>query len=215
MNGAGDAAVFVEQGITLSWGELRQRADDLAAALLAIGIRRGNRVAIWSPNRVEWLITQFGTARIGAILVNINPAYRTHELEYALNKVRARVLIMAPSLKSSDYVAMMQELAPELNRPPTADQMLDAERLPSLKHVVVLSPIQAGTDQQLPRAAISWEQLLAGAGLAHRNRLDDLTNALDPDDPINIQFTSGTTGRPKRAPVLVPQWCSPASRLIP
>jgi fatty-acyl-CoA synthase len=112
-NGAGDAAVFAN-GLRLSWYDLRRRSDDVAAGLLALGVKRGDRVGIWAPNRAEWLYAQFGTARIGAILVNINPAYQRSELEYALNKVQCKVLIMARALKSSDYLAMVRALAPEI-----------------------------------------------------------------------------------------------------
>ena len=95
---------------------MQRESDDVAAALLALGIRRGNRVGIWAPNRSEWLLAQFGTARIGAVLVNINPAYQSAELEYALNKVRCRALIMARGHKASDYLATLRTVAPELDR---------------------------------------------------------------------------------------------------
>ena len=94
-HGSHDAVIFAKDREHLSWHDLKRRSDEVAAGLLALGIQRGDRVSIWAPNCVEWLLTQFGTARIGAILVNINPAYRTSELEYALNKVQCRVLIMA------------------------------------------------------------------------------------------------------------------------
>ena len=120
-HGGGTAAIFVASGSSLSWYDLRERSDEVAAALLALGVKRGDRVGIWAPNREEWLFTQFGTARIGAILVNINPAYQMSELEYALNKVACRVLIMARALKSNDYVEHdCASLRPEIDQPAKA-----------------------------------------------------------------------------------------------
>src|ERR1700674_5813663 len=114
-HGAADAAIFGSTRLTLSWYDLRKRADDVAAGLLALGIGRGDRVGIWAPNRAEWLYAQFGTARIGAILVNINPAYRASELEHALDTVECKALVMARGVRSSDYVGMIRALAPEID----------------------------------------------------------------------------------------------------
>jgi len=184
------AAIFADAHLRLSWYDLRARADDVAAGLLALGIGRGDRVGIWAPNRAEWLYVQFGTARIGAILVNINPAYRASELEHALNKVGCKALVLARRHKSSDYVDMLRTLAPELD---DGAGTLRAARLPHLRHVVVLG------EGPLPRAARSFAALVSLAGPGHRSRLEALSAALDPDGAINIQFTSGTTGSPKGA----------------
>ena len=189
-HGGRTAAIFAASGERLSWYDLRERANDVAAGLLALGIGRGDRVGIWAPNRAEWLYTQFGTARIGAILVNINPAYRASELEYALNKVGCKALIMAPRHRSSDYVAMLRTVAPEIDAEATS---VEAAKLLRLKHVVILD------DGPHPRGAQSFARLASLAGPGHRSRLDALSAALDPDDAINIQFTSGTTGSPKGA----------------
>jgi fatty-acyl-CoA synthase len=191
-HGSRDAAIFEAEGVRLSWYDLKAKADELSAGLLALGLRRGNRVGIWAPNRHEWLITQFATARIGLILVNINPAYRKTELEYALNKVGCRALVMARRFKSSDYLGMLGEIAPEVHLK-GASEVLDSARLPALKHVVLLG------DEPVPPRCLSYRQVLSLGGPAQRARLDALTVALDPDDAINIQFTSGTTGSPKGA----------------
>jgi len=191
-HGARDAAIFDAENLRLSWYDLQRRTDEMAAGLLALGLRRGNRVGIWAPNRHEWLITQFATARVGLVLVNINPAYRTSELEYALQKVGCRALVLARRYRTSDYLGMLGEIAPEIHLQ-GASEVLDSVRLPELKHVVVLG------DEPVPPRCLSYRRLLALAGPAQRTRLETLSAALDPDDAINIQFTSGTTGAPKGA----------------
>ena len=132
-----EAVVFPAQSIRWSWSEFASEVDRLAAGLMRLEVEKGDRVGIWSPNRVEWLLTQFATARIGAVLVCINPAYRVYELEYALNKVGCKALILAERFKSSDYVGMIRSLAPELEN--SAPGKLAAAKVPQLRHVVVMS----------------------------------------------------------------------------
>lgn len=186
-NPEGDAVAFREQGIRWTWREFADQVDRLATGLLARGIARGDRVGIWSPNRAEWLVTQFATARIGAILVNINPAYRQAELEYALNKAGVKMLITAAHFKSSDYLRMLLALAPELAH--CAPGQLRAARLPHLRLAV-----RMGTERT--DGMLGYDDLLEAASPAD---LDAITPQLDARDPINIQFTSGTTGNPKGA----------------
>ncbi len=184
------ALVVRQQGVRLTWRELAERADAFAAGLLSLGLTPGDRVGIWSPNNAEWVITQFATARAGLILVNINPAYRLHELEYALTKVGCRALVTATAFKSSDYAAMLQSLLPELAR--CAPGALAAARAPMLRSVV-----QIGA-HTIP-GSFSFSEVAARGGEAERRRLTELAATLQFDDPINIQFTSGTTGAPKGA----------------
>lgn len=185
-----DAAIFSEEGIRWSYRDFAAEVDRLAAGLLRIGVERGERVGIWSPNRSEWVLTQFATARIGAILVCVNPAYRVFELEYALNNVSCATLVTATSFKTSDYVAMLNELAPELAQ--SEPGQLASEKLPHLKRVIVLG--ETAPPGMMRFADV--QQLGDGADVA---TLDDIQATLNPDDPINIQFTSGTTGNPKGA----------------
>ena len=128
------ACVFREQGLRWSWAELREHSDLLAAGLHALGLRKGERLGIWSPNRSEWILAQYATARLGVILVNINPAYRLSELEYALNKVGCRAIISAPAFKTSQYLQMLQTLAPELATCEPGG--LRAAKLPQLEFVI-------------------------------------------------------------------------------
>ncbi len=189
-HGERDAAVFLGQDKRFSWNELSETVDAFAAGLLALGLKKGERIGIWSPNRWEWLVTQFATARLGLILVNINPAYRLTELKYALNKVGCRALVTAAAFKSSDYIGMLQTLAPELA---TAEPgKLEAAALPTLRLVIRMG------EETTPGMA-NFGDVLASGGLDEHERLDAISQELDPDEAINIQFTSGTTGAPKGA----------------
>ena len=164
-----EAVVSCHQGVRMTYAELDEAVDRVASGLIAAGIAKGERVGIWAPNCVEWVLVQFATAKVGAILVNINPAYRTHELEYALRQSGVRMLVSAQSFKSSDYVAMIAEVR---------------DGLPALEAVVFLDSPE-------------WDELAATSvdGGAVRERMA----ALAFDDAINIQYTSGTTGFPKGA----------------
>ncbi|PRF92627.1 AMP-binding protein [Burkholderia multivorans] len=185
------AVVFREQQVRWTWREFAAEIDVLAAGLAALGIRKGDRVGIWSPNRSEWLLTQFATARIGAILVNINPAYRLAELEYALNKVGCTAVIAAERFKSSAYVEMLQTIAPELAN--AAPGELRAARVPSLRTVVSMGDVA-------PPGMFRFADVIArGRASVDSAALDALGATLAATDPINIQFTSGTTGSPKGA----------------
>ena len=185
-----DALIVRHQDVRWTWAALGARVDALAAGLLAIGLVPGDRIGIWAPNCSEWTLMQFATAKAGLILVNINPAYRRAELEYALNKVECKALVLAPALKTSDYLAIVQDLAPELAT--AAPHDLHAAALPHLRSVIRLGT--ASTP-----GMVNFDEVAKAGGEAQRAQLTELAGTLQFDDPINIQFTSGTTGFPKGA----------------
>ena len=184
------ACVFSEQGQRWTWAQLRDQSDQLAAALLALGLARGDRLGIWSPNRSEWVLAQYASARIGVILVNINPAYRAFELEYALTKVGCKALVLAPAFKTSNYVQMLQDLAPELAD--CAPGALHAQRLPALRAAISMG------DEAAP-GFYRFADVMALATPEHLAQALAMGRQLSCHDPINVQFTSGTTGSPKGA----------------
>ena len=187
--GMHEALVSRHQGVRLSYAELKREVDRLGSAMLRSGLRKGDRVGIWAHNSAEWVLMQLATAKIGVILVNINPAYRTTEVEYALNKVGCKALVTMPSFKTSDYLAMLRELAPELTTCATGE--LRAARLPDLRLVVHL-----GTAEE--PGMLRFADWIA-RGSAEDPAVAEAAAMLDPQEPINIQFTSGTTGFPKGA----------------
>jgi fatty-acyl-CoA synthase len=185
-----DALIVPYQGIRWSYRQLNDAADRLAAGLVHLGFVPGDRLGIWSPNCYEWVLTQFASAKAGLILVSINPAYRRNELEFALSKVGCKGLVLASTFRSSDYLAILQGIAPEIPLQQATD--LHLERLPALRCLIL-------TDVKPMPGFLSMSDVELLGTSSDRARLAGLHSLLQPEDPINIQFTSGTTGLPKGA----------------
>ncbi|GAA3995237.1 AMP-binding protein [Comamonas faecalis] len=191
--GAHEALVSRHQGLRYSYAQLHAEVRRLASALLGLGLTPGDRVGIWSHNNAEWVLMQLATAQAGLILVNINPAYRVAELEYALGKVGCKALVTMAQFKTSDYLGMLRELAPELAL--CLPGKLAAKRLPALRSVVWIDAAGQGSEQP---GMLRFSTLME-RGDAQDARIDAIAAQLKNTDPINIQFTSGTTGFPKGA----------------
>jgi len=193
--GPREAVVSVPQSRRKSYDELDAAVERLARGLLALEVQRGDRVGVWSTDNLEWLVLQLATARVGAVLVNVNPAYRISELRHAMNKARIQVLFTIPSFHSSDYAGMLLQLCPEARTRSAAE--FACEALPDLRHLVVWDP-QAPAETASPAPGfLTWQQVDARGAHIGAAAVTERAASLDSDDPINIQFTSGTTGHPK------------------
>ncbi|ORL58150.1 AMP-binding protein [Pseudomonas putida] len=189
-NPDGEALVVRHQGLRYSWRALAGQVDGHARALMALGVQVGDRVGIWAPNCAQWCILQLASAKVGAILVNINPAYRVGELEYVLRQSGCSWLVCADAFKTSDYHAMVLDLAPELAT--CALGQLACERLPALRGVISLAA-------NPPAGFLPWGHLAERAGQSAPEAFEARQRSLQFDQPVNIQYTSGTTGAPKGA----------------
>ena len=189
-----EAVVSLSQQRRLRYGEFSAAVDELARGLLGLGFKRGDRIGVWSTNNIEWLLVQMATARIGAILVNINPAYRPRELAYALQRSEVQGLFVIPRFRSSDYLAMLQALVPELQK---NNSEISSKALPNLHRIVLYDPADALQTEIPAPGFTSWQEVIHAAETISQQELDEQTLALDRDDVINIQYTSGTTGFPK------------------
>ena len=183
-----DAVVSVHQNVRLSYKQLQDQVNAFACSLLQLGLEKGDRIAIWSPNCVEWTITQFAAFKAGMILVNLNPAYKSSELEYVLNKVSCKALVIAPQFKSSNYQEILTKIAPEITQ--STDKLLSSQRLPHLKHIIKI-------DHEQHTGIHRFADLLPEPTAAQLDQLQAIAADLQFDETINIQFTSGTTGNPK------------------
>jgi fatty-acyl-CoA synthase len=183
-----DAVVSVQQGLRYTYRELQQEVNRAARGFIGLGLKKGDRLAIWATNIAEWVITQFATAKAGIVLVNINPAYRTHELEYALRQSETQALLLMDRFKSSDYVKMFFEVCPEAKT--GAPGQIHSEKLPFLRTAVLI----CGDKQP---GLYSWDEVMSMGERIPDEVLFEIQDSLDFDDPINIQYTSGTTGFPK------------------
>ena len=190
-----EAVVSLPQNRRLSYAGLKEESDRLACGLIGIGVKCGERVGIWATNNIEWLLLQIATARIGAVLVNINPAYRSKELAYAIKSSDLSAIFTIPAFRKSDYVTMLVELIPELKEMPASS--LNSSQFPNLKRVMLYDPSSPESTHRPHSGFTTWHEMMSEADGIASEQLDLITTTLDIDDPINIQYTSGTTGFPK------------------
>lgn len=183
-----EAIVSSHQNRRLTYRGLQQEVEAFACSLLRLGLKKGDRLAIWSPNCVEWTVTQFAAFKAGIVLVNLNPAYKSHELEYVLNKVSCKGLIIASQFKTTNYQELLTRIAPEISF--CTDKIIHAERLPFLKFVIKI-------DEQQHTGIHRFSDLVTPPTADQLDQLDLASQQLQFDETINIQFTSGTTGNPK------------------
>jgi fatty-acyl-CoA synthase len=192
-----EALVHVERGVRYTYAEFRDECNLFARGLMALGIGKGEHVGIWATNYPEWVVAQFATAKIGAVLVTVNPAYRSHELGYVLGQSDARALILIGNFRTSNYVAMLNEVAPELRN--SAPGSLNSAGFPQLKHVIFIPAPSGPSAPEHPAGMWRWREIKERSKKVTEAALAARQAECDPDDVINIQYTSGTTGNPKGA----------------
>ncbi|XP_035471439.2 medium-chain acyl-CoA ligase ACSF2, mitochondrial [Scophthalmus maximus] len=185
-----EAVVFLQDGIRKTFAQFQQDVDKAAAGLLALGLKRGDRLGVWGPNTYEWVLFQFASAKAGIILVSLNPAYQVKEVEFTLKKVQCKAVVCPAQFKTQEFCEMLREICPEIDDSSPAAK-ISSSRLPDLRMVIV-------TDSRRP-GMLHVEDVMQAGESRHRRELVDLQSKLSFDDPINIQFTSGTTGSPKGA----------------